>query len=515
MPAVRRRAALVILGGMSSRRHSDPVSQRRALAAALCLAPALALAQDEAADGWRLAPASARLGYETITLPGDERMGLVGLSYLVEVRPGLCLGPAVYGAASGQRGGFFTVGAEAALCTQLVGPLSLQAGLYVGGGGGAAAPVGGGLMLRPSANLLWDFGPFRAGVSVSSVNFPNGDINSSQVGVIFDMPMSFSYLPVGSAMPARGGPMRSGMGFDRILAVGGVYRPRSGSLGVSGTPLPATIGYVGARAEAFLWPDLYVGLEANGAASGGVDGYAEILGTLGAEFALGDSGIKLGGRLAFGMGGGGDMPMGGGLLGKAALDLSVPLSRDFSLGLEAGWASAPQGDFSAPFASLALRWALDPLPGVAPVPVRQEWSAGVEMYTDAARKDGSSQSMQNVSFKYSRFIGPVLYLTGQVQSAYQGDAGAYTAGLFGMGGQWRFEPGLLAGAEMLVGAAGGGGVDTGGGAIVKPMAYVGAQLTKPLSLRLGAGWIKAVDGDLSSPVVDLTLSFTFDVAGRP
>jgi len=506
---------LAILGGMSFRQHSDPVLQRRALAAALCLLPALALAQAAPAGDWRSAPASARIGYETISLPGDEKMGLVGLAYLVQVRPGLCLGPAVYGAASGQRGGFFTIGAEAALCTQLVGPLNLQTGLYVGGGGGAAAPVGGGLMLRPYANLLWDFGPLRAGVSVSSVNFPNGDIDSSQLGVVFDMPMDFGYVPVGNTMPARLGAARTGMGFDRFLAVGGVYRPRNGSLGTSGAPLPSNIGYVGARAETLLWPDLYLGLEANGAASGGVDGYAEILGTLGAEFPLGDSGFRLGGRLAFGMGGGGDMPTGGGLLGKVAVDLSVPLTRDLSLGLEAGWASAPQGDFGAPFASLALRWALDPLPGVAPVPVRQEWSAGVEVYTDAARKDGSSQSMQNLSFKYTRFVGETLYLTGQVQSAYQGNAGAYTAGLFGVGGQWRFEPGVLAAAEMLAGAAGGGGVDTGGGAIVKPMGYIGAQLTKPLSLRLGAGWIKAVNGELSSPVVDLTLTFAFDVAGRP
>ena len=178
---------MAILGGMSFRQHSDPVLQRRALAAALCLLPALALAQAGPAGDWRSAPASARIGYETISLPGDEKMGLVGLAYLVQVRPGLCLGPAVYGAASGQRGGFFTIGAEAALCTQLVGPLNLQTGLYVGGGGGAAAPVGGGLMLRPYANLLWDFGPFRAGVSVSSVNFPNGNIDSSQLGVVFDV----------------------------------------------------------------------------------------------------------------------------------------------------------------------------------------------------------------------------------------------------------------------------------------------------------------------------------------
>ncbi len=483
--------------------------------AALLCAPALALAQAGSGIGWTEKPAFGRIGYETVDLPGGEKMGLVGLSYLVQPTEGLCVGPAVYGAASGQRGGFFTVGAEGALCTRVYGPLNVVAGLYVGGGGGAAAPQGGGLMLRPHVDLLWDFGPLRAGVSWSKVYFPNGDIDSDQVGFILDVPMNFGYLSAGQSSLASWGGRRSGVGFDRILAVAGAYAPRGNSLGISGAPLPSHIGYVGARAETQLWPALYLGLETNGAASGGVDGYAEILGTLGTDFPLGDSGVRFGGRVAFGMGGGGDIDTGGGLLGKVALDLNVPLSRDFSLGLEAGWAYAPQGDFSAPFASLALRWALDPLPGVAPVPVRQEWSAGAEMFFDAARKDGSERDMQSVSFKYSRFMGDTLYLSGQVQSAYQGGAGGFTVGLFGVGALWRSGEGLLAGAEFLAGAAGGGGVDTGSGAVVKPMAFVGWELTKATSLRLGAGWIKAPNGELSSPALDLSVVFAFDVPGRP
>jgi hypothetical protein len=485
-------------------------SRAALLAALLCLQAPATLAQ-----GWREAPAFGRIGYETVDLPAGEKMGLVGLSYLVQPTEGLCVGPAVYGAASGQRGGFFTIGAEAALCTRLYGPLNLVAGVYAGGGGGASAPQGGGLMLRPHVDLLWDFGPLRAGLSWSKVYFPNGDIDSDQLGVVIDVPMSFGYLPAGGSGLASLGSQRGGMGFDRFLAVVGSYAPRSGNLGVSGTPLPSYIGYVGARAEAQLWPALYIGLEANGAASGGVDGYAEILGTLGSDVALGGGGVRLGGRVALGMGGGGDIATGGGVLGKAAIDLSVPLSRDLSLGLEAGWAYAPQGDFSAAFGSLALRWALDPLPGVAPVPVRQEWSAGAEMFFDAARKDGSERDMQNLSFKYSRFLGPHLYLTGQVQSAYQGGAGGFSVGLFGIGGQWRSGTGWLAGAEFLAGAAGGGGVDTGSGAVVKPMAYAGWELTPATSLRLGAGWIKAPNGELSSPVLDLSVVFAFDVPGRP
>jgi hypothetical protein len=489
----------------------------RALAriAALLCAPGLALAQAGADAGWRDKPAFGRIGYETITLPGDEKMGLVGLSYLVQPTEGLCVGPAVYGAASGQRGGFFTIGAEAALCTRVYGPLNVVAGLYAGGGGGAAAPQGGGLMLRPHVDLMWDFGPLRAGVSWAKVYFPNGEIDSDQLGLVVDVPMSFGYLPAGSRRLSSWGGQRSGMGFDRFIAVAGVYAPRSNTLGSSGAPLPSHIGYVGARAEAQLLPALTIGLEANGAASGGVDGYAEILGTMGSDVALGEGGVRLGGRVALGMGGGGDMPTGGGLLGKVALDLVVPLSRDFSLGLEAGWAYAPQGDFEAPFGSLSLRWALDPLPGMAPTRVRQEWSAGAEMFFDAARKDGSERDMQSVNFKYSRFVGENLYLTGQVQSAYQGGAGGFSVGLFGIGGQWRSGDGLLAGAEMLAGAAGGGGVDTGSGAVIKPMAYAGWELTPATSLRLGAGWIKAPNGQLSSPVLDLSVVFAFDVPGRP
>ncbi|HET9645570.1 MAG TPA: hypothetical protein VFP68_19935, partial [Burkholderiaceae bacterium] len=57
--------------------------------------------------------ASAQLGFERVRLPAQERMGLVGASYVLELSPGWWVGPAVYGAATGQRGGLFTWGAEA------------------------------------------------------------------------------------------------------------------------------------------------------------------------------------------------------------------------------------------------------------------------------------------------------------------------------------------------------------------------------------------------------------------
>ena len=498
-------------------RRSSPARRalRLALVAGLASVHALVLAQAAPAAAWTRANADLRLGFETITLPGNEHMGLAGTSYLLEMRRGLCVGPAVYGSASGQHGGLFVVGAEAALCTALSGPLSLEAGLYVGGGGGGGAPVGGGLMLRPHADLLWDFGGYRVGVSVSKVRFPSGQIDSNQFGLVFGMNTGFTYLPASSSPVPYYGSGRTGLGLDRLLAVGGAYRPRAGTKGNDGIPLQSQIAFVGARAERFITPVFYGGLEANAAAGNGAAGYAEFLGTLGAQLPLGSDRFMLGGRLALGMGGGGEIPAGGGLLAKAAVDGAVRLSRNLSLNLEAGWARAPQGSFSAPYGSLALRWDLDQPQGQLTQLTREEWVAGVETYQNAARKDGPPQSLQNVVLKFNRFVAESVYVTGQVQSAYAGNAGAFASGLLGLGARARVGERLLVGAELLAGAGGGGGVATGNGAIVQPMVFVGFEITPALSLRLGAGRVKAPQGALDSTAADLTLAFSFDVASRP
>ena len=65
---------------------------------------ALDIAQDDATRAQAL-PARVTVGFERLRLPGDERVGLLGASYVVELAPGWWLGPALYGAATGRRGG--------------------------------------------------------------------------------------------------------------------------------------------------------------------------------------------------------------------------------------------------------------------------------------------------------------------------------------------------------------------------------------------------------------------------
>lgn len=467
-------------------------------------------------DPLHVAPAQVKVGMEKVNLPGDEKMGLVGTSYLIELGHGVSFGPAVYGAISGRRGGLFTVGAEASYQRQIVGPLSLAAGMYAGGGGGGAAPVGGGLMLRPHVDLLWDFGPYLAGLSASQVRFANGDINSRQIGLVFNAKTDFRYVPrnrIGERSEISG---RSGIGFDRIQAVFGTYSPRPSAKRNSGADYGGKIGFVGARLERAVSDHVYWGVEAAGAASGGVAGYAEYLATVGTETTVWPNVLTLGARVAVGMGGGGDVGVGGGLLLKGGAYGTVRLTRELGLSLEGGITRAPQGSFKALHMAASLNWILDdPSDVVAPLRnTRTEWVGGVERY-NALRNDGSTRVMQNVTLKANRFVSPHVYLTGQAHSAYGGGAGGYTSGLVGVGMQSRIWGPLHAGAEMLLGAAGGGGVATQGGAIMQPNAYVGVDVSKSLSIRLGAGKIKSLrQGGLNAQSLDLSMAFTFGAAGH-
>ena len=161
-------------------------------------------------------------------------MGLVGTSYLVDgSASGFSVGPAVYGSVSGRRGGFYTLGGELTWRRPVFGPIGVELGVYAGGGGGGA-PQGGGLMLRPHAGVWWDVGPGSLGISLSRVRFPNGQIDSTQLGLVRTIDTAFRFVPAVAAPSRVVTDGRSGLGFESALLperVGGaVKEPDAGDV---------------------------------------------------------------------------------------------------------------------------------------------------------------------------------------------------------------------------------------------------------------------------------------------
>ncbi len=499
-------------------RPSAAASARR-LARSACLAaavaglaaPTRAAESDETAS--QVPSAHARISFERAKFPGDEPVGLLGTTYLVDVTgaPGVAIGPAVYGAITGHRGGFFTIGGEAAWRRRLMGPVGVELGMYIGGGGGGGAPQGGGLMLRPHIDLITDLGAVAVGVSLSHIEFPNGQISSTQWGLVLNVNDQFKYTQATHFDTPVSSGGRTGIGFDRIQVVGGSYRTRNDATLLDGSPEPKTIGLIGIRAEQAIGSNLYWGLEANGATQSAVAGYAEYLGTVGAETELVRNRFTVGGRAALGMGGGGGVRTGSGLLAKASLYGIVRLSDSIGISLEGGLTDAPRGEFRAAQVAAGLVWALDgPHTGSAPArPVRTDFSGGLERY-DAPRADGTTRALTNVVLKADRFVGSNVYLTGQVHSGVVGDAGGYTSAFVGAGWWQPFGPRWHVAGELLAGAAGGGGVATGGG-VGQATVYAGYQLTPAVGVRLATGRIKSLHGPLNSTTVAATLNFTYGV----
>ena len=250
------------------------------------------------------------------------------------------------------------------------------------------------------------------------------------------------------------------------------------------------------RAEQAWGGNAFWGIEANRAARGGVGGYAEVLGTLGVETELVRDTLTVGGRVALGM-----------RRRRRRLHRRRPARQgrrstasfastsDLGLSLEAGLTRAPSGNFRALQGSAALVWALDgpASAGVAARPARTDFSAGVERYRRAAQRRQRARPRRGRAQARSLSHAPNLYVTGKALSAAGGGASGYTSALIGVGWTQPIGPRLHVGAELLGGAAGGGGVTQQRHAH-EPRAFVGAQITPALGLRVGAGRVKAFGG---------------------
>ncbi|MGC4060418.1 MAG: hypothetical protein QM749_06030 [Aquabacterium sp.] len=454
-----------------------------------------------------------------------ERLGLVSTGLLFEAEPGWWMGPVALGAASGQRGGFFVLGAQVQRRWQLAEQWRAQLGLTAGGGGGGGAPVGGGLLLQPAASLVYDWGGLQTGLSWSRVNMPGGQIGSQQWGLVMSWDGRMRYFDVGGTGRHASDPERTGLGMDRVMLTSAQLRVGAHA-DARGAAAPAsTVRLLGARAERLVGRHGYMGIEAAAATHGGADGYMELLATGGLETSLdavGMRSVSVGVRGAVGMGGGGAVRTGGGTLGKAATSLRWDFGRDAFVGLEAGVvrgaSGGDQGRYKAHYAQALLGLQLDH-PG-APDAARvnyMAWSASLQRMTGAARKDGGKRALETMGIKVQRDIGDTtFYLTGQAQSAFGGQAGAFSMGLAGLG--WTSQPasrqGLRVSAELLAGAAGGGGVDTQGGAVAQGMAYVGYALSGGRELQLGLGRIRSQHGGLDSPLIDLSWTQHLGVGSR-
>jgi len=496
------------------------------LSVALTLASAaLAAERDSYLDP---ADVKVRATYETLHLPAGETMGLLGTTVLVDVGNWLSAGMGTYGALSGRRGGFITLGGAAELRREVLPQLEVDAGLFVGAGGGRGGLQlsGGGLMLRYHLEGVMKserWGDFGAGISYA--DFPNGTIHSLQPYLSYAYPFHaalFSgWYEADSAVESV--PEEIERVEQEFAIVSHSYRVPAGVKQDNGQlnqhPI---INLLGAEWNHYLRKRLFLRVSSAGAIGGQSNGYMQILFGGGYRLPLLEStSLKL--SAMAGVAGGGAVATGGGLLTEVTAGLQQQLGEQFYAEIAGGYVAAPDGDFRAATIAAKLgyrfhtpdvtekRLSVSALQQFVPLDLRIRLAH--QSYFGAApnwRTSFADRDVHLLGLQADYFVNRTFFISGQAIAAYQGRAGAYMTGLVGAGVHLPlFGSPLYAEAELLGGAAGGGGLAVGGGLVWQGSAGLGYQLNDRYSLQGGYGYMSAPKGAFRARVLTLSIGCRF------
>ncbi len=487
------------------------------IALALLLAPALAA---QGPDLLQL-PMEARLSWQTLAMPAPgERMGLLGLEFLREFDHGLAWGLSGYGALRGIRGGFITVGLSGAWRPALTERLHLDVGGFCGGGGAGRAAVGGGWMVEGHAGLDWRADAWRLGAAYERIRFPNGDVDSSQWRLSLGVPFGLKRAGFQGTLNLANMPWREA----EVAFTKARYQPRAG-LRLDGQP-ERPVDLVGLWVALELNEGPFACLELAGAHRGGADGYMEGLVGLGWRWHLDEGGRwRIHARLAGGPAGGGRLDVGGGMAWKGALGIEAALGPSTFLSLEGGRIAMPGGSYQANTWQLALgrRLGLAMDGGRRSLPsdlfANQPWNveSGVAELAHAARGPGREPNpVRLASLRLGLPISNLVYVVGEAAFGTSGSAGGYAEGLAGVGCETNPLPrfGTSFFAELSLGAAGGGGIETRGGAVIQPTLGLHQILARNLDLSLRFGRTRALRGGLDSSMLALGLRWRTGLLAR-
>ena len=458
---------------------------------------------------------------------------MLGVNLLFDVHENVKLGVGSYGALTGERGGFITLG----LASELQFPINdrwvARGGLFAGAGGGAGGYelAGGGFMFRADAGLTYRMGTWgNIGLGASWVTFPTGDVKSAQPYIMYEYPF---YAPVSPGWQSASSGSRAG-GSGGISAnrqefsIGWTgYKIPSSVKNSSGGPQNDSMQLAGARWTTYLDDRWFLQFGADGAFAGDSAGYMQILGGGGYRLPLGPStGLKA--YAALGPAGGGAVATGGGLVYAGGIALQQMITDRIALEVGVGGITAGSGDFRAWSAGVNLSYVFgmpstrsrqmlsaEDLAGYQTAPLRvRAMNQTYLKANDQWRTRDVDQSVNNLGFAFDYFVSPKLYLSGQGLAAYSGNAGAYMTGLLGAGVQQPLSRNWFVMAEALVGAAGGGTLATGNGAVWQASAGLGYRLTEDLSVTLSGGRMQAFQGDFAANVVGVSLGYRFGLPTR-
>ncbi|MCA5005490.1 hypothetical protein [Sphingobacterium bovistauri] len=476
-----------------------------------------------------------RTSFEKLKVQDEPDLGMLGIGadlFLLKSLPQFYISLNSYSAVQGIRPGLITFGTGFGWHQQIgKSPLSIDAGLYLGGGGGGGAPDGGGLITRGHIQMHYNINAMSIFGGYSRLDFPTGELGGHQYqfGISFSSPFYRSIKPKSIRItPSTKDSVQNTRQF-RVTVGGQNYLHLNDNPTLSNnSPIKKTgeITLIGVGLDQFFTKNWYATLKLHGAVSGGIDGYMSYLVGLGYEDKLFKSSTTWDAQIVAGPSGGGDVATGGGSIVQANIGLRKNLGNSINAKLALGHTWSPDGDFSGTFLELGVSKAFQFL---IPKKTQRLYSLSNNDYqrhifditllnrvyfsTDRLDKNGYpyDEAFNLLGFKFSKRIRNGLEAIGATFWAYQGSYGAYAEGLLGVGyNKQLINEDWTVKAHLLFGAAGGGGINLGSGLVYQYQLGLERSLGGNWGIQSGIGQMRGLQGNFKPIALDFGITYKLE-----
>ena len=249
-----------------------------------------------------------------------------------------------------------------------------------------------------------------------------------------------------------------------------------------------------------------------GSMYGHTHGYADFFIGLAYKHRLFSDRLKALTKLNVGTGGGAAVDTGSGLLFYPQVGLEYALGENLSAEFDVGLVKGAANSYRAKALNAQLNYPLNS--EKKKMPYRVAMRLGHQTYLKPTKTSRlNAEKINLVSVKLDSYVKSNVYLSGQMAFAYSGHVAGYFAGLLGVGINQpiKQDASLSVVGELLVGAAGGAGLDLGQGFIVAPNVGLTYQVNDYASMYGLAGKTLSTKGKFSSWTVEAGLKYQFSL----
>ncbi|MGG8496541.1 hypothetical protein ACQY1Q_09005 [Tenacibaculum sp. TC6] len=474
-----------------------------------------------------------RLNFIPVKMPTDKfpdlkpTMGMMGLHYQIPLNDWLYGGAAMYAAVTGDQGGLFTLGVELGVNKQLYKNLYIDANFHFGGGGGYRYLVNDGGFMNPNIGLQYKHKNYSFGVQYSHVNFYSGEIKSNSVSFFIEIPSLLRFADYDKVHQNFTNTNLSSDSFWKKPATKNVqqlrfdfFKPFGNSKKDNGSPLHETLYVLGFEYQKYISDNTFIFAHTDAIYKGLRAGFMDLF--FGAGYHPYQSKyINLFTKLGLGAAGGRIAPEGGLMIYPSA-GIDLKLSNHFSLSGHGGYYRAIAGDLEAYTFGFGLKYlGLNGGTEVTGENINSYSTKGVTLsmenqsYFDVVKTDDPdgilSVDLQLLALQFNYDLTKNFYLIGEAGFAYGGRSGGYAHGLAGIGFKTNtfFNNRLNAFVDLMGGAAGGAGVDTGEGIVIRPTAGINYTIAPNFSITASGGKLYAPFGNVNSTNINVGFNFSF------